>query len=321
MNVFPAIDNVPVRAAPVLAEAEYVKVPLPDPAAPDVIVSQLSCEAAVHAQPPPAVTVTVPLPPPAATLALPGAIANAHGAGAGGGGSGDGDGGVGVGGAGAGIGGGSADCAIVIAASPIVTLPVRAAPSFAATLTVIVPARVPVEFAGMLIHAASVAAVHEQPVSVSTAIETAPPFADTVVLAGVTVNRHGAASCSSSTSVLLTSIVARRCDGAGLAVIRYAIFPSPCPLLAAVSAIQSDAVVAAHVQSRAVDTVSVPSIPADGAVPDNEFETLTAHFGEVGAVSEIDDDALPHPSAIAESMHAANSRARIARVHTASALP
>ena len=289
---------------------------MPEPNVADVTVSQLSYDAVVHAHPAPAVSVTVPVPPVAETFALAGAIAKVHD-----GDGGSGEGGLGAGGFGVGVGVCTADCAIVIAASPIVTLPLRAAPSFAATLTVTVPARVPVELGGTLIQGESAVADHEQPVSVSTAIATAPPFADTVVLAGVTVNRHGAASCSTMTCVLLTSMVARRCAAAGLEVIRYAIVPSPCPLLVAVSAIQSDALLAAHVQSRAVETASVPSMPAAGAVPDSEFDTLTSHLGEVGAVREIVDDALPHASAIVESTNAANSRARIARVHTASALP
>jgi hypothetical protein len=91
--------------------------------------------------------------------------------------------------------------------------------------------------------------------------------------------------------------------------------------LVAVRLIQSEAVVADHVQSRAVVTASEPSVPADGAAPDNEFATLTSHLGDVGAVSEMLDDARPQASAISDSASAANSRARIARVHVASALP
>jgi len=91
--------------------------------------------------------------------------------------------------------------------------------------------------------------------------------------------------------------------------------------LVAVRLIQSEVVVADHVQSRAVVTESAPSVPADGAAPESEFATLTSHFGDVGAVSEMLDDARPQANAISDNPHAANSRARIARVHTASALP
>jgi hypothetical protein len=85
--------------------------------------------------------------------------------------------------------------------------------------------------------------------------------------------------------------------------------------------IQSEVVAADHVQSRAVATASVPSMPAAAAAPDSEFVTLTSHLGDVGPVSEMLDDARPQASAINDSPNAAYSRARIARVHTASALP
>jgi hypothetical protein len=79
------------------------------------------------------------------------------------------------------------------------------------------PDRVPAVFGGSAIHGASAAAFQEQPANVSTVSVTAPPFADTVVLAGVTVKRHGAASCSSATSILLTLIPACRCTASGFA--------------------------------------------------------------------------------------------------------
>ena len=290
-------------------------------------VSQLSCGTTVHAQPGAVVTVTDPVAPLDAAFAFAGSIVNPHGVGVGvgvgGGGSGVGVGvgGFGVGCGGTGVGGGTADCSIVAVTSPIVTFPTRAAPAFTATVTVIAPARVPVAFGGIMIHGESLAADHEHPVSVSILIDTAPPLADTVVFNGATVKRQGAASCSSSTCVLLTSIVARRWAGFGFAVIRYAILPSPCPFLVAVRLIQSEVVAADHVQSRAVVTESVPSIPADGAAAESEFATLTSHFGEVGEVSEMLEDARPHATTINDSPSAANSRARIARVQTASVLP
>lgn len=69
----------------------------------------------------------------------------------------------------------------------IVTVPLRAAPVFGATVTATDPGRVPLAFAGSAIHGTSAAAVQAQPVSVSMAIVTAPPLADTDVFAGVTV--------------------------------------------------------------------------------------------------------------------------------------
>jgi len=167
-----------------------------------VTVSQLSFGTAVHAQPAVVVTVTDPVAPLDAAFAFAGAMLNAHGVGVGvgvgvgGGGSGIGVGvgGFGVGCGGTGDGGGTAACSIVAVTPPTVTLPARAAPSLAATVTVIAPARVPVAFGGTIIHGESLAADHEHPVSVSIASETAPPFADMVVFAGATVKRQGAAS-------------------------------------------------------------------------------------------------------------------------------
>jgi hypothetical protein len=65
VKVLPPIVNVPLLGdVVVLAAAEKPTVPLPDPDAPDVIVSQLVLlDAAVHAQPASAVTPTLPVPP------------------------------------------------------------------------------------------------------------------------------------------------------------------------------------------------------------------------------------------------------------------
>jgi hypothetical protein len=46
---------------------------------------------------------------------------------------------------------------------------------------------------------------------------------------------------------------------------------------------------AAHVQSRGVETVSVPAAPEGGAV-ESELLTVTAHFAPLGAVTDVDVD-------------------------------
>jgi hypothetical protein len=75
VNVCPATVSVPVRCAPVFADALYATVPPPLPLAPLVIVSQGALLDAVQAQPPAVVTVIgEPAPPLAATVAPPGAI-------------------------------------------------------------------------------------------------------------------------------------------------------------------------------------------------------------------------------------------------------
>jgi hypothetical protein len=67
--------RVPLRAAvPVLGTAEYCTVPFPLPDAPETMDIHAALDAAVQAQPVPAVTFTLPFPPPAATAALVGEI-------------------------------------------------------------------------------------------------------------------------------------------------------------------------------------------------------------------------------------------------------
>jgi hypothetical protein len=66
----PPIVIVPERlVVVVLAAALKLTVPLPEPLAPAVTVSQLALLVAVHAQPVPAVTFVLPVPPVAATFA------------------------------------------------------------------------------------------------------------------------------------------------------------------------------------------------------------------------------------------------------------
>ena len=70
MNICPAIVSVPLRdVVELFAAALKLTVPLPEPLAPAVTVSQLALLVAVHVQPVPAVTFVLPVPPPAATFA------------------------------------------------------------------------------------------------------------------------------------------------------------------------------------------------------------------------------------------------------------
>jgi hypothetical protein len=67
VSVWPAIVSVPLRASAVFAATVNVTVPFPLPDAPPVIEIHDAFDAAVHAQPLPAVTATDPLPPLAST--------------------------------------------------------------------------------------------------------------------------------------------------------------------------------------------------------------------------------------------------------------
>jgi hypothetical protein len=81
VRVCPAIVSVPVRGdVTVLAAMEKATVPLPDPLAPDVIVSQASLLVAVHEQPLVVVTVALLDPAVAAGFKEVGEIEKAQGA-------------------------------------------------------------------------------------------------------------------------------------------------------------------------------------------------------------------------------------------------
>lgn len=162
-----------------------------------MIRSQFVVSVARHVHAAAVVTRIVPVVPSAPTLLLVGEMSYTHGPG-GGVGVGVGDGGAGSGagpGAGDGVGdgavvpsAGAAACWMVIVCGPTVTLPVRSACDvFRATVNVAVAVRLPFGFAGGAIHEAALVIVHAQPVRVSMATLTSPPFADTAVFAGETV--------------------------------------------------------------------------------------------------------------------------------------
>src|SRR4051794_14670719 len=100
-------------------------------------------------------------------------------------------------------------------------VPLRAEPVLAATVRVAVPFPAPFEPALTSIHAAWLAAVHEQPALASTLIVIDPPPAGTAALIGVVANRQTAASCVTTTSVSLTSTVPRRDDVSLFEATRY----------------------------------------------------------------------------------------------------
>ena len=165
MNVWPATVSVPLRAAPPLfAAAVNATFPLPLPDFAFVSVIQASFAVAVHAQPAPAVTATLPLPPAASTAWLFGAIEYVHCGGGGGGGGG---------------GGTGAACETVNVWPATVSVPLRAAPLFAATVNATVPLPLPDPPLAIDIHGAFADAVHEQPAAAVTATEPPPAFAST----------------------------------------------------------------------------------------------------------------------------------------------
>lgn len=164
MKVRPAIVAVPVRAAPEFAAAATVTLPLPEPLLPLAIVSQLAFEVAVHAHVgADAVTATVPVLPSAATLAFVGAMLKVHGA-------------------------GTAAWLTVNVCPAIVTVPLRAAPVFAAIAIATVPLPEPLPPLAIVSHAAFVLAVHAH--DAVTATDVVPASALTFTVVGRMLNVH-----------------------------------------------------------------------------------------------------------------------------------
>jgi hypothetical protein len=156
VNVWPAIVSVPVRAAPVLAAAVMLTVPLPVPEPPDVTVIQLTFGTAVHEQPALVVTALEPDQPLAGTVWLAGAIAKLH----------------------------DVACVTVNVWPAIVNVPVRKTPGFTATVKLTVPLPVPEAPDVTVIQLTLATAVHEHPVPAVTALEPVPPPAATAWLDG-----------------------------------------------------------------------------------------------------------------------------------------
>ena len=159
VNVLPPIVSVADRAAPEVGAAANCTSPLPVPLAPDVIVSHGALLVAVQAQPGPVAIATEPEPPDAGTLWR------------------------------------SADsvysqpCAWVTVTVRPATLnvPVRAAPSAAATENVTSAGPTPLETPWIVIHGAWLSAVQEQAAAVVTRTLLVPPVAARLRASGSTV--------------------------------------------------------------------------------------------------------------------------------------
>jgi|SRR5579862_2843086 len=79
--------------------------------------------------------------------------------------------------------------------------------------------------------------------------------------------------------------------------------PLPWPAVVEPSVIHGVSLVAVHVQSRVVSTVTVAAAPPAGAVA-IELVAVTWHFGPVGAVTSTFDDV--HPAMSKEETKTAN---------------
>jgi hypothetical protein len=234
VNVCPAIVIVPDRPGPFVEATVKFTVPLPVPLAPAVIVIH-DCElAAVHAQPPPAVTVTDPLPPAGATDCESGEIENVH----------------------------PFPCEIVTVCPAIVSDPDRGGPVSPATLIVTVPEPLPEPPAAIVIHGAPLDALHAHPLAAVTLIVRVPPLASTLTLSGDTSKLHPGDWLTVNTWPAIVAVPVRVGPGVPAAV--TATVPGPDPD-AVPTVIQSALLAAVHGHPAPVAIVTAcdpPDAPA-----------------------------------------------------------
>ena len=164
MCVWFATATVAVRSGPVLGAAEMVTMPVPEPFAPDAMVSHGALAAvAVHEQPAGAVTVNVRWPPATSTLDVNGASVVAHP--------------------------GAADvdpCSIVTVRPATAMDPLRGVPGLAPMSNVTMPLPFPVAPDLTEIQLLSATAVQLHPASPATSTVVVPPAAGTPRVVGVT---------------------------------------------------------------------------------------------------------------------------------------
>jgi hypothetical protein len=237
VNVWPATVTVPVRAAPVvLAAADTATVPLPVPELPLVIVIHGTFGIAVHVQAGPVVTIVEAAPPPTGTDCDDGAMAKLHAA---------------------------AACMTLNVWPAIVTVPVRAAPVFAATDRATVPLPVPEPPLVTVIHGTFGVAVHVQAGPVVTMVEAGPPPAGTDCDDGAMAKLHAAAACVMvNVWPVIVTVPVRAAPV--FAAADTATVPLPVPDPPLVTVIHVTFGVAVHVQAGPVVTVVDAGPPLAG---------------------------------------------------------
>ena len=152
VNVCPAIVAVPERGPAVFSWIEIFTVPLPVPEAPELIPSQAAALDAVHPQPPGDVTLTFVVPAAAGTDTCPGEIENEQ----------------------------FSACETVNVRPPMLSVPCRSGPLFAATVNPTEPLPVPLAPDVIDIQPALLVAVQPQPLPALTSTEPLPPLAATL---------------------------------------------------------------------------------------------------------------------------------------------
>ena len=233
-----AIVRVPLRSWPVFDATRKATEPLPVPPDPEVTVTHGTLLVAAHEQVEPVDTATgEPAPPPAATDCDDGSIENEQ----------------------------PDDWSTVNVHPPIVTVPLRAVPEFAATFSLTVPLPLPLAPEAMVIQVAWLVAFqeHDDPAVTVTSIPFAPPD-DTDRLVGLIVMSHDDAPAWLTVSAAPPIVtVAVRGVAAVLAATLNPTEPEPVPLGSVVIVTHDAPLLAVQVQPAAVVTATVLAPPAD----------------------------------------------------------
>jgi|KBSMisStandDraft_5_1062788.scaffolds.fasta_scaffold532804_1 hypothetical protein len=110
-----------------------------------------------------------------------------------------------------------------------------------------------------------------------------------------------------------TEMAAERGVGTGLAATEYPIDASPCPERSPLIATHVESVVTVQVQSRAVDTATVPLPPVAVNVVADVVACTSHRFDvSVGAVTEVSADV--HAESVAAAVTATRARENISDI-------
>jgi hypothetical protein len=250
----------PDRLAPEFAATVKATVPLPVPAAPEVIVIHDAAAAAVHAHPLAAITVKVPVPPAAGTVAPPEFSVYVQ------------------------LGSAAAWLTVNVRPAMAIVLE-RAAPRFGSTRYPTVPFPFPLVPVLNEIHDALFEAVHAHPASTATTMEPVPPIADTEALVGSILYVQvgaGAACVTVKVRVAIVTVPVRAAPV--LAAIVIPTEPLPLPFAPEVIVIHG-ALLTAAVQVQPAGAVTVTGLIAPPVAPTSRRAAPISyvHVGAAGA--------------------------------------
>jgi hypothetical protein len=180
--------------------------------------------------------------------------------------------------------------------SAIVSVPVRELPEFAGTRNATVPLPFPLAPEVIVMNGALLVAAHVHPLGAPTATLLSPAAEPTVCSVGVSVNRHGAASCMMRTRLSLMTISASRAAAPPFGATRKSTLPLPCPDEGETSRIQLVCVDTLHSHSGWAVTEMVPVPPS--ATTFICGVSVIWHLTGVGPVATDDVEVEePHPAA------------------------